>query len=420
MAEPVEKSLSFWLGELGIPQPIAFAPYNQVFQQLLDPSSLLAANQNGINVILARPVDWQQAQVNAGSGADAGTDIERNTRDFARAVSGAAARSAAIHFVFLCPASPDSAVDPALKQMEELIVSELRATPRVHVVTSQALAATYPVAEYYDAQADKLAHMPYTPLFFTALGSMIARKIHALKNSGYKVIVLDGDQTLWDGVCGEDGPSGIRIGAERKALQEFMVEQHNAGTLLSLCSANNEEDVAEVFSCHPEMPLKREHFAASRINWRPKSENIKALAKELQLGLDSFIFIDDDVVACAEVQTHCPEVLTLQLPREVDAIPRFLRHLWVFDRLTITEEAGQRTVLYAQHAQRERIRQASPTLQDFLTSLDLKIQIMPLAAEHLARVVELTQRTNQFNLTTIRRSEAEIQARCQGKTQCLV
>lgn len=85
VAEPVETSLSFWLGDLGIPQPIAFAPYNQVFQQLLDPSSLLAANQIGINVILTRPVDWQQAQANAGSGADAGTDIERHTRDFARA-----------------------------------------------------------------------------------------------------------------------------------------------------------------------------------------------------------------------------------------------------------------------------------------------------------------------------------------------
>ena len=424
VAEPVDQSLSFWLEELDMPQPIAFAPYNQVFQQLLDPSSLFAANRKGINIVLARIEDWQRDQTDPVS-AMTRQKIEQNARDLAHALTAAAKLSAAFYLIFLCPASPRATTDPEqatfFERMEGLIFSELSAVQGVHVVTSAALAATYPVAEYYDSQADKLAHIPYTTLAFTALGTAIARKINAIKNACYKVIVVDGDQTLWGGICGEDGPLGLQFSAEHKAVQEFLIEQHNAGMLLCLCSMNNEEDVAEVFRCRPEMSLKREHFAAWRVNWRTKSENINSLAEELKVGLDSIVFIDDDDVACAEVQAQCPQVLTLQLPRRPDTIPRFLRHLWAFDHLKITDEASERTAFYRQQAHREQFREESPTLKDFLVSLDLRIDISPMSEKQVARAAELTQRTNQFNLTTIRRSEAEIQALCQlGKAECLV
>lgn len=420
VAEPVEQSLSFWLREQEMPYPIVFAPYNQVFQQLLDPASALSANANGINIILLRLEDWQRDEADG-----AQRKIEDNARELARALTAAASCSTAIHFLFLCPQSPRAAVEheqtAAFERAEELIITQLSAVPGVHAVTSAALAAAYPVAEYYDAQADKLAHIPYTTLAYTALGTAIARKIHALKNSGYKVIVVDGDHTLWDGVCGEDGPLGIGMSAERQAVQEFLVEQHNRGMLLCLCSMNNEEDIAEVFRQRPEMPLKREHFAGWRANWRAKSENIKALAADLNVGLDSLIFIDDDDVACAEARAHCPEVMTLQLPRLIETIPSFLRHLWVFDRLQTTDEAAGRTALYQQQAQREQLREQLPTLPDFLVSLDLQIEITPMSSEQLARVSELTLRTNQFNFTTIRRSEAEIHALCQAAAaRCLV
>lgn len=420
VAEPVEQPLSFWLRELEMPYPIVFAPYNQVFQQLLDPASALSANANGINIILLRLEDWQRDEADG-----AQRKIEDNAHELVRALTAAVSCSTAIHFLFLCPPSPRAAVEreqtAAFERAEELIITQLSAVPGVHVVSSAALAAAYPVAEYCDALADQLAHIPYTTLAYTALGTAIARKIHALKNSGYKVIVVDGDQTLWDGVCGEDGPLGIRMCAERQAVQEFLLEQHNRGMLLCLCSMNNEEDIADVFRQRPEMPLKREHFAGWQANWRAKSENIKALAADLNVGLDSLIFIDDDDVACAEVRAHCPEVLTLQLPRLIETIPSFLRHLWVFDRLQITDEAAGRTALYQQQAQREQLREQLPTLSDFLTSLDLQIEIAPMSSEQLARVSELTLRTNQFNFTTIRRSEVEIQALCRaGAARCLV
>ena len=200
-----------------------------------------------------------------------------------------------------------------------------------------------------------------------------------------------------------------------------MVRQHDSGMLLCLCSKNNEEDVIEVFERRSEMVLKRDHVIASRINWRPKSENIKSLAQELNLGLDSFIFFDDSPVECAEVQANCPEVLTIQLPMDPGSAPRFLNHLWVLDHLKITDEDKARTALYHQNKQREQLRNESPSLEDFYTSLGLKVQISPVALHQYARVAELTQRTNQFNLTTIRRSDAEIQKLCQGGTsECLV
>jgi FkbH-like protein len=189
---------------------------------------------------------------------------------------------------------------------------------------------------------------------------------------------------------------------------------------LCLCSKNDEADVIEVFQQRPEMPLKREHLVAWRINWQPKSENLRALAQELQLGLESFIFVDDNPIECAEVEAQCPEVLTLQLPAEVERIPKFLAHVWAFDQLKVTEEDRERTALYQQNAEREQFRQAAPTLADFLAGLELTIEISELTPDHVERVAQLTQRTNQFNVTTIRRTEAEIQRLCQSaELECL-
>src|ERR1044071_518932 len=118
-------------------------------------------------------------------------------------------------------------------------------------------------------------------MYFAVLGTMLARKFHALKRPVFKAIVLDCDNTLWSGVCGEDGPKGIQLDACRRVLQQFMLAQRQSGMLLCLCSKNNEADVHAVFSGGPEMPLRLQDFAACRLNWLAKSENLKSLAQEL-------------------------------------------------------------------------------------------------------------------------------------------
>jgi FkbH-like protein len=266
-----------------------------------------------------------------------------------------------------------------------------------------------------------LAQIPYTPLFFSALATMLARKIYSLTSNPYKVIVLDCDQTLWGGVCGEDGAAGIQLTPPWKKIQEFLLAQYHAGMLLCLCSKNNEADVVDVFTNRSDMPLKLDHFVARRINWRQKSENIRALAHDLNLGSDSLIFLDDDPVECAEVQSHCPEVLTFQVPRDPQQAGRFLSHLWCFDHLKVTTEGQQRNLAYKQSSERTSFHKASLSFSDFLAGLDLTIEIAPVVPRQIPRVAELTQRTNQFNFTTQRRSESEIQRLCQGEdAECLI
>jgi amino acid adenylation domain-containing protein/FkbH-like protein len=423
-AEPLEDSLKFWMDQLDLPSDVVFGPYNQVFQQLLDPASLFAKNQHGVNVALLRFEDWVRYLDNDNTSPESLLQIERHATDLLDAFKAARMQQPLTPcIVCVCPAAPLQMADTEraalFQRMEELLASELKTLNGVCFVSSSELMAAYPIENYYDSTTDKLGHVPYTPLFFSALGTTIARKLQSLRRAPYKVIVLDCDQTLWNGVCAEDGALGIEIDAPRKELQEFFVAQHDAGMLLCLCSKNQEEDVVEVFEKRSDMPLKRAHLASYRINWRPKSENIIALAQELGLGLDSFIFVDNDPLECAEVQARCPEVLTLELPHE--GLTRFLRHVWAFDHVNVTAEDKQRTTLYQQNLERERFRRESFNLQEFLTQLDLKVEITPAGPQHWARVAQLTQRTNQFNMSTVRRTEAEIEQFCdRGPGRCLV
>jgi FkbH-like protein/non-ribosomal peptide synthase protein (TIGR01720 family) len=304
--------------------------------------------------------------------------------------------------------------------METLLAEELTEMTGVYLTTSSELMAAYPVRDYYDSRGDELGHIPFNPVFYTSLATLLARKISALKRSPYKVMVVDCDNTLWGGVCGEDGVSGLVIDDSFKALQEFMIKQRNQGMLLCLCSKNNEEDVRQVFEQRTDMPLKWDDLVSFKINWQPKSANLKSLAQELELGLNSLIFVDDNPVECAEVRQHCPEVLTLQLPENAEDIPQFLEHIWAFDRLKVTAEDRQRTSFYKQNVKRQQLLKESFTLDDFIKSLNLKVEIIPIVPSLCERVSQLTQRTNQFNATTIRRSENEIQALCQsGHHTCL-
>ena len=410
-AEPVEKPLRFLLDELRIPAALEFAPYNQVFQQLLDPQSLLSQNRDGVNILLVRFEDWGEA------------DPESTARELAEAVKGTAQRIATPVLVCVCPASAAAAKDGVRAALCERLLADLRAawagSRTIRLITATEMAGLYPVDRVDDPESEKLGRIPYTSEFFHALALMLARHVYRRLRQPHKVLVLDCDQTIWKGICGEDGPQGIEIDEPRRALQEFAVALHKAGTLICLASKNNQSDVDAVFERRGDMPLRPEHIVASRINWQPKSANIASLAAELNLGLDSFVFVDDDPVVCAEVRANCPEVLVLQLPQDPAGILAMLRHVWAFDREEVTREDEQRTSMYRQNVERERVRGQSLNLGAFLESLNLKITVAPMNPAQLPRVSQLTQRTNQFNCTTIRRSEAEIRQLLAAGAQCL-
>jgi FkbH-like protein len=414
-AEPIQETLTFWFDELSLPYRVEFAPYNQVFQQLLDPSSVLATNNGAANVILLRFEDWTN-----GGGID---HLYQTVEQFAAGLAAAVANWRAPVIVAQCPCSPEFLSDAARLEAAQKMSSTLRTAieplSTVHLITPSELNLHYPVADYHDPHAEELGHVPYTPEYFAALGTMVARKLEALRRPAYKVIALDADYTLWHGVCAEDGPSGICLDPDRRALQDFMRAQKEAGVLLTMVSKNEDEDVVEAFRANPEMPLQLEDFIGRRVNWQPKSSNLVSLGDELCLGLDSFIFVDDNPTEIAEVQAHCPEVLALALPKE--NIARFLRHVWAFDRLKATREDRERSVMYTQNLERTRLEKKALSLQDFISALELDIRIQPALAEDLPRVAQLTQRTNQMNFTTIRRTEMDLRDLLRsGKAECLV
>jgi FkbH-like protein len=421
--ESLEVPLRFWMDELRLQARIQFAPYGQLFQQLLVYERSTSNINNAISVILVRVEDWGgEPLIDKAGFAD--SQMERNLGDFLQYLRAAAERGPATFILCLCPPSRyrivDSPANALINKMENHVVSEAGSIVGVHVLHYNELAKLYPVSDYCDDYTDKLAHIPYTAVFFTALGTMIARKIYALRKRPHKVIVLDCDSTLWEGAAAEDGPAGVQIDSTRRTFHEFMLRQQEAGMILCLCSKNNEEDVKAVFDAHPEMLLRWNHILTWRINWRPKSENLISLAKELNLGLESFIFIDNDPVECAEVKSNCPEVMTIQLPRDTESIPRFLDHLWVFDHGKITAEDKRRTELYRGSFRRNSVQKRSLTLAQFLEQLRLTVHISVLTAESLERASDLTVRTNQFNLTTIRYSESDLKRLQQEGSEILV
>jgi FkbH-like protein len=259
-----------------------------------------------------------------------------------------------------------------------------------------------------DAETDRLAHIPYADSHFATLALALARKLHALRVPARKVLVLDCDNTLWRGVVGEDGPEGIELPPGMLALQRRAVELQQEGVLVALASKNVEEDVAAVFATRTDMALRPEHIVARRVNWLPKPENLRSLAAELNLGLDAFVFIDDNPVECAHMRAALPEVVTLQLPAADEEVTSLLNLLWVFDRLAITAEDRQRTAMVRENLARRQSEVAAGSFAEFIATLNMQIDIAAPGEDEWARIAQLSQRTNQFNFTTRRYAESEL------------
>ena len=325
-AEPIERSLRFWLKELGIRADIKFAGYNQVFPALLDSSSLLAKNEAGVNVILVRLEDWAGE---ATSPDAVRAEVQRNARDFIAAVRTAAQASPVLYFVCVCPMSRKAASESEqhvwLQDAELSIETGLSSASRIQVITSRQLLESYPVTSYDDAYAEKVGHIPYTSDLFTALGTAVARQIHATRREPRKVIAVD-----YDAMAGGTGFRSGMAGAGRSAFQEFLIAQYDMGILLCLCSKNaNDESLP-----HSEDLLKADHIIASQVSQAPNSQKLRQLEQDLQIPLESFIFISRDPDACAEVRLNCPDVLVLELPESPESASSFLRQVWPLDIAT--------------------------------------------------------------------------------------
>ena len=330
-AEPIKEPLEFWLRQLGLAARVEFAPFNQVFQQLLDPASLLATNKHGANVVLLRIEDLQSA-TNANAEVTP-LSTNANIEELLAALRTAAKRVAAPIFVLVGPpsdtvrASAESA--RLIAQAESKLLRAASGIPGVCALGSAELLRSYPVAEYSDEYSYNVSHIPYTSELFTALATMLARQLYRVRRVVPEVIVLDGDSTLCSGWADDRGRPADE---SRAALQEFLITSEDAGLVLCLVSGDSQAEVSAVFETTPEMKLGWQHIASSRFGVRARSEALRSLAEELGLGLERFVFVTRDAVDAAEVRANCPAVVVSELPADAHADPGFLANFWAFDR----------------------------------------------------------------------------------------
>jgi FkbH-like protein len=271
---------------------------------------------------------------------------------------------------------------------------------------------------FFDHRFWYSARFPFTA---EAAGE-IARRVVGLgaviKFPKAKVIVLDADNTLWGGIIGEDGINGIALGPDYPGnafvdFQRRLLDYRQRGLVLALCSKNNPADLEQVFKEHPHQILRDEHFAARRVNWLPKPDNLVSLAEELNVGLDSFLVVDDSDYECATVRHTFPEVEVVQTPAKPVDVPTCLDHVARLEVLSLTVEDLAKTELYAQERRRREsqrsLGESGIALRDYLASLETKIRVGFNDSAHLARLSQLAQKTNQFNLTTRRYNEQQMQ-----------
>jgi FkbH-like protein len=257
---------------------------------------------------------------------------------------------------------------------------------------------------------------PCSPALQVDIARELVRLISALRQPVKKLLALDLDNTLWGGEVAEDGLEGIEIGDTSprgeafKAFQKFVLTLKQRGVLLAVCSKNDRALALEPFERHPEMVLRAQDFVAFQANWEPKSDNLRTIAAELNLGLDSFVFVDDNPAEIEIVRQFTPEVTTILLPPDPAEYVGRLQDCGCFETHRITPEDRQRTGQYRAEAERKAALSSAANMDVYLESLAMKAFVREFRPTDVGRLAQLINKSNQFNLTTKRRTEAEVRA----------
>jgi FkbH-like protein len=408
IAQPLASALQLYSRAFGLNADVVFFDFNQVPQALLLPESPMRKNREGLNVVLIRPDDLP------GKDSD---ERKAVAGQFLDAIKNFTATSGCALLVSDLPPVISQERRELQTEAAELQIwwrRQLASIPGVEILNFAEIIEELGKTAARDAQMEREASAPFSPPVYQRLGIGIARALRKSRVPPKKVLALDCDNTLWGGVAGEDGLDGIQLGKDAAgrgftALQSKILALKQRGVLLALVSKNLADDVWDAIENHPRMILRRKDFAAARINWQPKSENLRALAEELKLGVDSIVLLDDNPVERLEVEANCPQVTVVPLPPQTDRYAEILSRLWCFDGAGETLEDEKRNDYALQEIQRKQFRQ-SAGLESYLNSLELKTVMRVAAEQELSRVSQLLQKTNQFNLSLKRRTLPETRA----------
>ena len=292
----------------------------------------------------------------------------------------------------------------------------LTAPAYLHVCDWEFLANRLGGVVAHDERSWFESKQPCSPALMVELAREAAHLILSFKRAPKKVLVLDLDNTLWGGVVADDGLEGIELGDTSprgeafKAFQKYIATLKQRGVLLAVCSKNDYAKASEPFEKHPDMILKMEDIVCFKANWEPKSENIRAMAPELNLGLDSFVFVDDNPAEIDIVRQFAPEVTTILLGPDPSGYVAQLADCRLFEPRSITSEDAERTNQYRSDAQRKALEASVTDMASYLESLQMEAVISEFTPVDVPRLSQLINKSNQFNLTTHRRSEAEVVA----------
>lgn len=386
--------LSFYFVEAGISAELKIESCDSTFERLLDPG--LGFLDADLAIVLVA-FDTMAIEPFHPSEGNPSQHFELLVDNLRTAIDH---RSALTTLLVCCPLLNPSIASRLL--YEKRIARRLEGLT-VDIMSSKELSQSSGV-RLPDLLADSNASAldgVFSELGYSVLGMIVARYSYRHLGHPSKVIVVDCDDTLWFGSCGELGAGGIRIGHGHLAFQKLLARQAEAGQLICLCSKNNEPDVLAVFETNPSMALSTRAIAFHRINWNSKPENLRSLSRELNLSLDSFLFIDNDPIECSAVRTCCPEVRVVLFPTNQAEIVQLLPRIWDLHCLAISKEDLQRAQQYKDNVKREITKHSAITIEHFIASLELEVTFLPLQAADLKRVAQLMQRVNQFNLNGI-------------------
>jgi FkbH-like protein len=428
MLEPIEAYLRYGAFELGYRASVKFGEYDNIVQEAIGGGAdLLAEKLDYVLVFdyletLSRNLSRNFAALTTDEVA---AEIERIQAHIDLVIDGLRRQTDAtiLWHSWELPAHPvlgilDGQIDggqtASIARLNDYLRRKLRQTPNSYFVDLNALMAQVGEPHWYDLRYWHIGRAPYTRAAMREIARHDLKFMRARLGKSRKCLVLDCDNTLWGGIVGEDGLEGIKLGKTYpgSAFYEFQQEilnLHRRGVIIALCSKNNEADVWEVFRNHPDMLLKEEHIAAAQINWDDKAANLRRLAADLNIGLDSMVYVDDNKFETGLVSREIPEIAVIHLPPNNSvAYASMLAGCGYFDQLTLSSEDVNRGGMYRAEAIRKNLQAQATDLKSYFQSLEMIVDIHLADDFAVPRIAQLTQKTNQFNLTTRRYSEADI------------
>lgn len=308
------------------------------------------------------------------------------------------------------------------RKLNYLLMQGCQEAKNTFLIDLDALQTALGRSTFADPKLYYVAKMPISLAALPAAAKLVVDVVRSLQGAVKKCLVLDLDNTLWGGVIGDDGLSGIQIGELGTGhafsdFQKWLKELKNRGILLTVCSKNNEDTAEEPFEKHPEMVLRLEDFSMFVANWEDKAWNIRTIQQSLNIGMDSMVFLDDNPFERELVRTMIPEITVPELPEDPALYLQYLRGLDLFETASYSREDAGRTEQYREKAQRAAFEAAFQSYDDYLEALQMRASAAAFDPFHYPRIAQLTQRSNQFNLRTVRYTEAEIEALAQDDSR---